>query len=524
MYRKSNSQSVLPENFVLPFEGKLSEDNRWVIMASLIPWEEFEEEYAAKFSTEKGAPAKPFRMALGALIIHEKLRTSDRETVEQIKENPYLQYFLGLLSYSNEAPFDASMLVHFRQRISLDFINRVNERMVMKVEEMLNSPEEVKKPDEEVKTEAETEVKTEVKTEAEAEVKTEASESKNQGKLILDATCAPADIHYPTDLEILNEAREKTEEIIDFLYELIKAQLDEKPRTYREKARKDFLDVSKKRRPSGKQRKKAIKKQLQYIKRNLGHIDQLIAAGASLSSLSTRQYKMLLVVAEAYRQQLWMYENKQQRIDDRIVSLSQPHVRPIVRGKAGRPVEFGAKLSASYINGYVFLDKLSWNNFNESGDLKEQIEDFKRSRGCYPESVHVDKIYRTKENRKYCKERGIRMSGPPLGRPPVNISKEKKKQARQDENFRNAIEGKFGQAKRRFSLSRVMAKLSSTAETAIAVTFLVINLSTLLRQTFCLFLYFFQERAYFSPFPASVISKDYVSANFADFNLSFKLA
>jgi len=500
MYRKLDPQSTLPENFVLPFEGKLSEDNRWVIMASLIPWEEFEEEYAAKFSTEIGAPAKPFRMALGALIIHEKLRTSDRETVEQIKENPYLQYFLGLLSYRNEAPFDASMLVHFRQRISLDLFNRVNKRIAMKGEEMLNSSEEVK---------------------IEAEVKAESSESQNQGKLILDATCAPADIHYPTDLEILNEAREKTEEIIDSLYEPIKEQLDKKPRTYREKARKDFLEVSKKRRPSRKQRKKAIKKQLQYIKRNLAHIDQLMAVGASLAWLSTRQYKMLLVVAEVYRQQLWMYENKQQRIDDRIVSLSQPHVRPIVRGKAGKSVEFGAKLSVSYVNGYVFLDKLSWNNFNESGDLKEQIEEFKQSRGCYPESVHVDKIYRTRENRNYCQERGIRISGVPLGRPPAKISKEKKKQAHEDECFRNAIEGKFGQAKRRFSLNRVMAKLPHTSETAIAVTFLVLNLSTLLRQTFCLFLRFFQKKNLFF---ASSINKDYVSANFAGFNLSFKLA
>lgn len=116
------------------------------------------------------------------------------------------------------------------------------------------------------------------------------------------------------------------------------------------------------------------------------------------------------------------------------------------------------------------------------------------------------------------------MSGPPLGRPPAKISKEKKKQAREDESFRNAIEGKFGQAKRRFSLSRVMAKLSNTAETAIAVTFLVINLSTLLQQTFCLFLYFFPERAYFFPFLVSVISKDYVSASFTDFDLCFKLA
>ncbi len=106
----------------------------------------------------------------------------------------------------------------------------------------------------------------------------------------------------------------------------------------------------------------------------------------------------------------------------------------------------------------------------------------------YPESVHVDRIYRTRSNRAFCKERGIRISGPPLGRPPAFVSDEKKKQAKEDERVRNAIEGKFGVSKRRFSLNRVMAKLPNTSQTAIAITFLVINLSTLLRQVFCLFL------------------------------------
>jgi len=104
---------------------------------------------------------------------------------------------------------------------------------------------------------------------------------------------------------------------------------------------------------------------------------------------------MLVVVAEIYRQQRWLYENKKQSIDDRIVSLSQPHIRPIVRGKAGKTVEFGAKLSASYFDGYVFLDHISWDNFNESANLKTQVEAYKDYTGFYPESVHVDKIYRT---------------------------------------------------------------------------------------------------------------------------------
>lgn len=251
------------------------------------------------------------------------------------------------------------------------------------------------------------------------------------------------------------------------------------------------MKVAKKRRPSRKEKRSAIAKQLQYVKRNLDHIEKLINSGAELSSLSPRKYKMLLVVTEVYRQQLWMYENESTRIDDRIVSITQPHIRPIVRGKAGKPVEFGAKLSVSCFDQYVFVDHLSWDNFNESGDLKAQIEEYKNYTGYYPSSVHVDKIYRTRANRAWCKERGIRISGLPLGRPPKNVSKENKKQALDDEIVRNAIEGKFGQAKRSYSLNCIMAKLPETSETSIAITFLVINLSTLLRQVNCLFLSLF---------------------------------
>jgi hypothetical protein len=130
MYRKIENIPTPIGKFELPFEGQLAEDNRWVIMANLIPWSEFEDEYAQKFTIEMGAPAKSFRTAIGALIIKERLGLSDRETVEQIRENPYLQYFIGLNKYSNEAPFEASILVHFRQRIDIGLVNRMNRSMV----------------------------------------------------------------------------------------------------------------------------------------------------------------------------------------------------------------------------------------------------------------------------------------------------------------------------------------------------------------------------------------------------------
>jgi transposase, IS5 family len=156
MYRKENLVPNPLENFELPWDGKLAEDNRWVRMAKLIPWSEFEEEYAQNFTKERGAPAKSFRMALGALIIKEKLGTSDRETVEQIREN------------------------------------RVNLQMVKKLREETTASSSENNSDAE-----------------------ESSERKNRGKLLLDATCASADIRYPTDLGLLNQVREHTEKIID---------------------------------------------------------------------------------------------------------------------------------------------------------------------------------------------------------------------------------------------------------------------------------------------------------------------
>jgi transposase, IS5 family len=462
MYRRSTPGQLSFENFYLPFGGKLSPDNRWVKLAALIPWEAFEAEYAAQLSAGMGAPAKSFRIALGALIIKEKLGTSDRETVEQIRENPYLQYFLGFSEYSDAAPFDDSMMVHFRQRLNLEWVGRINEAVVPVAPAVPPPPGGNIAP-----------AAPAPKSGADDD---EPPASGNQGQLIMDASCPPADIRYPTDLSLLNEAREHSEAVINVLYNQVSSAVKKKPRTYRQQARREYLKVSKQHKVNCKTMRKAIGKQLNYVRRNLGHIDALIAAGASLSELDRQAYRKLLVVSELFRQQQQMYETKQHRVDDRIVSLSQPHVRPIVRGKAGTPVEFGAKIAVSCVAGYVFLDRLSWDNFNESGDLPQQVERFKQRFGHYPESVHADQIDRTRANRKYCRERGIRLSGPPLGRPAVEETASIRKQAQADANIRNQIEGKFGQGKRRFSLARVMAKLAPTAETSIAITFLLMNL------------------------------------------------
>jgi len=477
MYRKRQREQAEFESFYLAFGGKLRSDNRWVRLAKLIPWDEIEERYAELFSETNGAPAISAREAVASLIIKEKLGLTDEETVEQIRENPYLQYLLGWEAYRDEQPFDPSMMVHFRKRLSDSVVSEINELVIEQASTRSNDTED----DHDDSGGGGAQEGGASGASGEAGSGEDEQEHPNSGRLLMDASCTPADIRYPTDLSLLNEAREKTEEIIDELHWL-DIGLKVKPRTYRRKARKDYLSVAKKRKPSVKQIRKAIGKQLRYIARNLNTIHEL--APGRLLLLSRRQYRNLLVCGEVYRQQKLMYDSASRSVRGRIVSISQPHVRPIVRGKAAASVEFGAKVSVSKVEQFVYLDHLSWEPYHESEDLPKAVEAFHRRHGHYPLSVHVDAIYRTRANRRYCKERAIRISGPPLGRPKKDPSAEETQQILADERARIPIEGALGRGKRAFSLSRVMAKRADTAATSIAMVVLVMNLDTLLRLAF----------------------------------------
>ncbi|MEI8185177.1 MAG: IS5 family transposase [Chlorobiaceae bacterium] len=464
-------QQLAFENFHLPFGGKLNPENRWVKLADTIPWHVAEKLYAKNFPSKRGAPALTVRMALGSLIIKEKLGLSDMEAVAQVKENPYLQYFIGLEEYQYDAPFDASMLTHFRKRLKHADVTALQEELL---KQHLEQERRKSKDDDE----------------------DEDGGSGNKGRLIVDATCAPADIAYPTDIGLLNDAREKTEKIIDELCAMHPEGIS-KPRTYRKNARKAFLAVSMKKSLPKRVLQRGIRNQLQYIARNLKHIGDL-SEQVPLTVLSVRLYRDLLVVSELYRQHLEMHRSGSKSIRDRLVSISQPHVRPIVRGKAAAKTEFGMKLSISVVDGMSMLERMSWNAYNEGGDLVRDIERYHERYGYYPESVHADKIYRTLANRMWCKERGIRLSGVPLGRPPKDIEKNRarRRQIREDEGIRNAVEGKFGQAKRRYSLSRVMARLAESSLTVVSIVFLVMNLDRLLAVPFLrLFAWLFSEPA-----------------------------
>jgi IS5 family transposase len=466
--------------FETPFEQALTSTNRWVKLSRLLPWDRIVRKYDVHFKSEEGRPPINGRVVIAALIIKHLLNLSDRETIQQIQENVFMQFFLGYSSFTNEAPFSPSLFVSIRERLSLAVINEINDIVIAHSFEMTMDQKEATAPkneSEEQKNSSPTPSSQQEDVTAEAKP-AEKPSLPNSGKLMMDATVAPQNITYPTDLKLLNASRKKSEEIIDKLY---KKNLhgEVKVRTYRQIAHQDFLNTAKKKSKTAKEIYRANGSQLRYLKRNLHHIAELIKAYEVKDEalpLKERDLVYLETIRVVHEQQLAMHTTKSHRIDNRIVNIHQPHVRPIVRGKDGKKVEFGSKLQASLVNGFTVIEKLSWNNFNESQCLIDTVKSYKKRFGFYPAKVLADQIYCTRENRRQLKEHNIVLRGKPLGRP-----SQKALSNPVSPGERNPIEGKFGQAKVGYGLERIKAKLKATSESWIATITLVLNLVNLTR-------------------------------------------
>ena len=477
MYKPSDRSQSSFLDFNQPMGLHMNPNNRWVKMADSVPWDVFEKKYSRLFKAKTGNVAKPVRMALGALIIQTKFQYSDRELVEQITENPYLQYFIGLPGYQEEPPFDSSTLVLFRKRINAQMIAEANEYML--------SSRNKKDDDDNPKPPT-------------GGMSSGNAASDNEGTLILDASCAPVNIRYPQDISLLNEAREKLETIIYRFHKTYGLAL---PRRYARRARKEYLAFAKSKKHTAKKIRKALRQQLSYVKRDIAYLEEFMSDGYAPEA---REIPLLLTIFKLYEQQQYMYDNKVHSVENRIVSISQPWIRPIVRGKLNAPVEFGVKLDISIdTDGYARIEKTSFDAYNESGCLKNAAERYKERTGHYPERILADQIYRTRENRSFCKEQGIRLSGPKLGRPNPATTKTDKKLAYQDNTDRIAVEREFSREKRCYGLGKIVTKLEKTQRTSIALSVFVANLFKIQRRIlfalFYLYEIFKKETGWLSP-------------------------
>jgi len=351
-------------------------------------------------------------------------------------------------------------MVYFRKRLTSEILGEINEMVILK------ATQEATKPSKPVGEDSDD----------------DNPEPPNNGTMIVDATCAPSQIKYPQDTELLNQAREITEKVID---ELHTPGSGKKPRTYRKKARKEYLNIARSKKKTTKKLRKAIGQQLGYIRRNLNSIQVQTLNGAILSD---KLAKKLEIVNKVYEQQKFMYDNHTRSVPNRIVSISQPWLRPIVRGKAKAKVEFGAKLDISVVDGWTRLEYHSFDAYNEAVKLPDMIERYKVRTGCYPQRILADKIYRNRDNLGYCSARGIRLSGPALGRPKKGDIRDKR-QDYIDEAERVEVERQFSLAKRKCGMGLIVTRLKDTTCHRLAMSVLLLNLRKLDR-VLCGFLRF----------------------------------
>ncbi|EFE90296.1 hypothetical protein GCWU000341_03001, partial [Oribacterium sp. oral taxon 078 str. F0262] len=395
MYTSPKFHQIAFTDFNQSCGMQLDPKNEWVLLADRLDWCRMEEKtrYNELFPSKTGHPAKPFRMALGSLIIQKRKKLSDRGPVKEIGENSYLQYFIRCESFRKGCPFTAPLLVSFRKRLGIEALMTVNDIF-------LSAAAATK----------------EHKGDAQP-----AEGGENVGTEILDATCSPSNIKYPQDFELLHEAR-----ILHWL----------RPK-------------------SGRRRRSAWR---------------------SAGSWSMFAASMYLTIRKLYEQQRYRYDNKTHQVSDRIVNLSQPDIRLIMRGKAKSPVEFGAKYDVSVDEkGHARLEKISFTPYHEGSVLKDAVERYRKRTGHYPERILADRIYRTRANLQYSKEHGIRMSGPKLGRPKRTDARATKEGYR-DNVDRIEVERFFSLDKRCNGAGLIMTRLEETTLSSIALSVFVTNL------------------------------------------------
>jgi hypothetical protein len=442
MYRCQDRKTLDLFPRVEPFGGLLDPQNRWLQMAPLLPWDEYEREYLKLFQQGKGRPGKDVRIAVGSLIIKHIEGFRDEEVAEHLQENVYMQYFCGVQVYEPKGLLERSSLSRIRRRIGVERLQRFESYLVAEL------------------------------------VKRKIVQAKG---LLVDATVTPVDVTYPNDVGLLEKGRRY---LVSVLKDLGPA-VGQKYRTYCRVAREPYPSFSKKRRKTKREVRQALKSVLQHVRRNVGQVREVVRIAKSHGRVvGSEMQSKLKVIEEILAQQWELYRQKSHRIKGRIVSLCQPHIRPQVRGKSGADVEFGPKVSWGYVDGFCFADVFSFDAFNESEHLPDQIRLFQKRFGRLPEYVGADAIYGTRADRKFLKEQGIKAGLRPLGREPAEEQDRLPRRWRKKiANQRGILmEGIIGHGKRHLGLDLILARGKDMEQMWVQLSLMAMNLHTAMKR------------------------------------------
>ena len=429
-----------------PYSGQIDTHNRWIKLAELVPWDQMDVIYRGYFDNGKQSVIKTSRLILGLMLGQMLLELGDRPILEYFHENPYFQYFCGQDTFvvkTEKGIIHHSLLSKRRKRLGKAYVADF-EREVL---EVLKQKGLIKGK-----------------------------------KLILDATVFPANISYPNDVKLLNTAREYLcQTILD-----VKNTVDPKGRirTCRRTARKLYLNFQKTKRKCKKLIRKTRNKMIRYVRRNIGQLEMVLKRATTLKTDQKEQIEAKLAVAKAIlAQQVHMATTRGRQVANRIVSFHWPEVRPMVRGKEGKAVEFGPKAHVALVDGYALLDDAQYESFHEGIQLESCLDKHQDRFKKQPDIVLADQLYANRKNRALLEDKGIDHAFKRMGRPPNESKQDKQKhrrQFKQKQGQRNHVEATFGHIKNRFNLNHIKWTIPGGETMQIQLGFIAFNLHTAL--------------------------------------------
>lgn len=276
----------------------------------------------------------------------------------------------------------------------------------------------------------------------------------NPNIVLEDATCYESYMRYPTNVKLLWEG-------VDWMFGQMKLTCKylkiPTPRTKFLEQKGKYFDYARMRKKPWKQTTKRTKSLLHLLNKLIGELDKIEDQYRIHLQLSDNYRKKRNVIRKVYSQQQEMFTTGSHSVPDRIVSISKNYIRPIVRGKEVKKVEFGAKVNMIQVDGINFIEHLSFNAFNEGTRL---IDSIWYSRALFGKITHIsaDDIYATNANRKWCTGHNIITNFKRKGRAGKHEDHRQIIAAELRKERATRMEGSFGTEKQHYSLDKIKAR------------------------------------------------------------------
>lgn len=421
MYTKQDMQTQIDDRIFI--ENPYDEKHPIYRLSKAINWNALLNHLKGFYSKDKGRPSTPLRAQAGTLIIKHLKNLPDRDTVRMVEENLYAQYFCGLLPSQAKGYMNpATGLTNFRAKIG-----KKGMAFIMEILNCAAHGKSLKKGD----------------------------------TLILDTTCVPLDIIYPTDIKLLERCRV---EIMRLFKKAKKMGLDITYRAYNRTARRTFVYFSKLRKTAKKTRKRVHKRIFQFVKRNL---KQLLDMKDKATRQLGKQYNVDTDIM-AFLKSIKETENKvrvimhqqsfvrqgEKHIKNRIVSFDKTHTRPIVRGKVPVNTEFGPKILVAVVRNSVHLIEAFSDNVSDSLMIAPALRWFKNKFNRLPKKILGDRGFSAEWRNPFLKKMKI-ISGIQQRGKKIKDSTESRKMI----NQRLIIEAMISLGKRKFGLNKCRARI-----------------------------------------------------------------